>query len=61
MQNVSIFDLYEGENIGQDKKSIAINISFQHAERTLEELEVIDFVDKIVKKLEQSFDAKLRD
>ena len=61
LHNVSIFDLYEGDNIGQDKKSIAINISFQHAERTLEELEVTDFVDKIVKKLEERFDAKLRD
>jgi phenylalanyl-tRNA synthetase beta chain len=61
LKNIHIFDLYEGDNIGLEKKSLAINIFFQHAERTLEELEVTDFVDKIVKKLEQSFDAKLRD
>lgn len=61
LQNISIFDLYEGESIGKGKKSIAINFSFQHADRTLEELEVTDFVDKMIKKLEQSFDAKLRD
>ena len=54
------FDVYEGESIGLDKKSIAINLSFQHAERTLEELEVTDFVDKIMLILEQNFDAKLR-
>jgi phenylalanyl-tRNA synthetase beta chain len=61
LQGISIFDLYEGANIGEGKKSIAITLSFQHPDRTLEELEVTDFVDKMTNKLEQSFDAKLRD
>lgn len=61
LQNISIFDIYEGANIGEGKKSIAINLFFQHSERTLEELEVTDFIDKMVKKLEQDFAAKLRD
>ncbi len=61
LREISIFDLYEGENIGLGKKSVALNFRFQHADRTLEELEVTDFVDKMIKKLEQSFNAKLRD
>ncbi len=61
LKEISIFDLYQGPNLGEEKKSIAITLRFQHDERTLEELEVTDFVDKMMKKLEQSFDAKLRD
>lgn len=61
LREISIFDLYQGPNLGEGKKSIAITLRFQHDERTLEELEVTDFVDKMIKKLEQSFDAKLRD
>ncbi len=61
LSGIRIFDLYEGDNIEAGKKSIAINLAFQHQDRTLEELEVTDFVDKMAKKLEQSFEAKLRD
>jgi len=61
LKNISIFDLYEGSNIGDGKKSIAIKLFFQDSDRTLEELEVTDFIDKMVRKLEQDFDAQLRD
>lgn len=60
-QGIEVFDLYTGHNIGEGKKSIAISLHFQHPERTLEDLEVTDFVDKMAKKLQQSFNAKLRD
>jgi len=61
LTNIGIFDIYQDTSIGEDKKSVAINVTFQHNDRTLEELEVTDFVDKIAKKLQQNFNAKLRD
>lgn len=61
LQNVSIFDVFEGQNIDKGKKSIALSLTLQHSSRTLEDLEVTDLVDKIVITLKQNLDAKLRD
>lgn len=61
LRNVTIFDVYEGPNIGKGKKSIALSLTLQHSSRTLEELEVTDLVDKIIGILKQSFNAILRD
>ena len=35
IKNVRVFDVYEGENIPNDKKSIAINVTIQSSEKTL--------------------------
>ena len=37
IQNVSTFDVYEGENIPKDKKSVAINVTLQAIDKTLTE------------------------
>ena len=46
IQNVTTFDVYEGDNIPKDKKSVAINITLQAANKTLSEQDL----DKISKK-----------
>jgi phenylalanyl-tRNA synthetase beta chain len=47
IQNVSTFDVYEGENIPKDKKSVAINVTLQATDKTLSENDL----DKISKKI----------
>jgi phenylalanyl-tRNA synthetase beta chain len=60
LQSVSVFDVYEGENIGEGKKSIAFRLSFLDSNKTLTIKDVEPRVQKIVNALEKRFGAKLR-
>jgi phenylalanyl-tRNA synthetase beta chain len=60
LKSVSVFDVYEGENIGQDKKSIAFRLTFLDSNKTLNIKDVEPIVQKIVQSLEKSTGAKLR-
>lgn len=55
-----IFDIYEGEQLSQDKKSIAIALILQDMERTLTDNDIQSEVDRLVEKLKQQFKAELR-
>ena len=57
---VDVFDVYEGENIPQGKKSVALRLKFLSAERTLQDGEVLPLRDKIVQTLADRFNAQLR-
>jgi phenylalanyl-tRNA synthetase beta chain len=57
---MTLFDVYRGEQIGADKKSLAYQLTYQHAERTLTDEEVAKLRERIVKRLEQELSAKLR-
>ncbi len=59
--DVQLFDIYRGEQIGIDKKSLAYTLTYQHPERTLTDEEVAKIRTKIVKRLEREMGAKLRD
>ncbi|MGN0771731.1 MAG: phenylalanine--tRNA ligase subunit beta [Christensenellales bacterium] len=57
----SIFDIYRNKDaIGENKKSVAINLVFRLADRTLTEDEVNAKIDKILKKLDAELGATLR-
>lgn len=58
--DAEIFDLYEGSNIAQGKKSIAISLSFLSPEKTLKDEEVNAVVDKVVGALRMRFAAEIR-
>lgn len=60
LQSVSVFDVYEGENLGENKKSIAFRLTFLDSTKTLNIKDVEPIVQKIVQKLEKSVGAKLR-
>lgn len=49
---VTIFDVYEGEQIPKDKKSVAINVSLQSESATLTEEQINSTIKKIIKALE---------
>jgi phenylalanyl-tRNA synthetase beta chain len=60
LKSVSVFDVYEGENIGKEKKSIAFRLRFLDSSKTLNIKDVEPVVQKIVQKLENTLGAKLR-
>lgn len=62
LHNIQVFDVYRGDKLelGSDKKSIAIHLTFQHLDRTLVDAEVESIMGKIVEILNQDFNAILR-
>ncbi|MBR2180138.1 MAG: phenylalanine--tRNA ligase subunit beta [Selenomonadaceae bacterium] len=57
---VTLFDVYTGERIGADKKSLAFNIKFQSNDRTLTDAEADEAFTKILSAVEKQFNATLR-
>lgn len=55
-----LFDLYEGENLGTDEKSLAISLTFQDKEKTLETQDVDKFIKSILNRLDALLGAHLR-
>lgn len=55
-----IFDIYVGEHVEAGKKSVAINLTFQDEKKTLQEKDINEAMDKILKAVEKEFNAVLR-
>jgi phenylalanyl-tRNA synthetase beta chain len=60
LQKVQVFDVYEGENLGKGKKSIAFRLTFLDRNKTLNIKDVEPVVQKIVQAFDTEFGAKLR-
>ena len=60
VRDVKIFDVYEGENIPSDKKSIAIKVTIQSDYKTLNENDLTDISNKIISSVEGKVGAKIR-
>jgi len=60
LSDVKLFDVYVGENVGADEKSLAFSLTFEDYTKTLETEEVDGFVKNILAKLEKDFNARLR-
>ncbi|MWN05282.1 phenylalanine--tRNA ligase subunit beta [Gilliamella sp. Pas-s95] len=58
---VNLFDVYTGENIKEDQKSLAISLILQDKSRTLEEEDITNIVSKCVIALQNRFKALLRE
>ena len=57
---VNIFDIFEGGNLPQDKKSVAINVSIQSQEKTLSETDLNKISQKIIQEVETKTGGKIR-
>ena len=55
-----IFDIYAGEGIESNKKSVAIGMTLQHPARTLQDAEVSQHLDKVLAALSTELGAQLR-
>jgi phenylalanyl-tRNA synthetase beta chain len=60
LQQVSLFDVYEGENLPQGKKSYAVNFLLQDEEKTLNDKQIDTVMQKIQHNLERELGAQLR-
>ena len=60
LENVSIFDVYKGENIPKNKKSMAYSLNFNSQDKTLNVDEVDQAVNNILNALREKLNAELR-
>ena len=60
IKSVKVFDVYEGENIDKEKKSIALNVIIQSLEKTLNEEDLNIINQLIISTVESKTDAKIR-
>lgn len=60
LTNIEVFDVYTGENVGENEKSIAYSLTFNDTKRTLTEEEVMENFKKIIESVEKKCNARLR-
>ena len=60
LKSVKLFDVYQGNQVAKDKKSMAFNLIFVSDERTLNVEEIESAIRKILKNLKEKLNAELR-
>ena len=60
LKAVNLFDVYEGKNLEDGKKSYALSFILQDTENTLKDKQIEAIMTKLQKVFEEKFDAKLR-
>ena len=60
IKKVITFDVYEGENIPKDKKSVAINVTLQAVDKTLSEKDLDQISKKIIEVVKEKTGATIR-
>ena len=60
ISNIKVFDVYEGENIPENHKSIAINLTIQSSKKTLNDNDLESINNLIIKTVENKTGAKIR-
>ena len=60
IKDIRVFDLYEGENIDKDKKSVALNVIIQSSQKSLTDDDLNKLNKSIISNVENKTGAKLR-
>ncbi|MBM7616642.1 phenylalanyl-tRNA synthetase beta chain [Weissella uvarum] len=60
LHDVKVFDVYTGENVADDKKSIAYALTFVNREHTLVDDDINAAIERITNALEKQFSAEIR-
>ena len=60
LEDVALFDVYRGRQVGEGKKSAAFALTYRDAEKTLTDEEVEKVHSKVVFSLEDTYKASLR-
>jgi len=60
LKSVSLFDVYEGKNLPQGKKSYAVSFLLQDENQTLNDKQIEAVMNKLIKNFEQQLAATLR-
>ena len=60
LKEIKLFDIFESEKLGPDKKSLAINITFLDEEKTLTDIEIDSMMSQLMGTLEKDLHAEIR-
>ncbi len=60
IKETKIFDVYEGEHVAKDQKSIAVSLTLQDDKRTLDEKAVNEAMEKVLEAVKKAYNAELR-
>ena len=60
IKDTTIFDVYEGEHVAKDKKSIAVSLMLQDEKRTLDEKTVNEAMEQVLAAVKKAYSAELR-
>ena len=60
IQKVTIFDVYDGDKLPENKKSIAFRVLLQPQDKTFNDQEIEELSNKIIDEISKSFDASIR-
>ncbi len=60
LKSINLFDVYEGKNLPEGKKSYALSFQFQDEHKTLVDAQIDKVMSKVINSLEKEFDAQLR-
>ncbi|MDR1783521.1 MAG: phenylalanine--tRNA ligase subunit beta, partial [Dysgonamonadaceae bacterium] len=60
LKEVSLFDVYEGKNLPEGKKSYAVAFTLQDEDKTLTDKQIEFLMSKILKNLEDKLKVQLR-
>lgn len=58
--NITLFDVYRGDQIGIGKKSLAYSLTYQSADKTLTDNDVAQVRQRIIRQLDQDLGARIR-
>ncbi len=60
LRDLTVFDVYQGEGIEKERKSVAFTLTFQHSSHTLSEEEVTSALGRVLEKLRSEHGASVR-
>jgi phenylalanyl-tRNA synthetase beta chain len=60
LQDIKLFDIFESEKLGADKKSLAVSFTFLDEEKTLTDKEIDGWMNKIMANFEKDLQAEIR-
>ena len=60
LQQIRLFDVFENEKLGENKRSFAINFTFLDKEKTMTDEEIESIMKKIISNIENKLDAVIR-
>lgn len=58
--DVRVFDVYEGENLAEGKKSIALALTFQPKDKTFTDQDIENLMNKVIQEMKKKCNAELR-
>jgi len=61
IESFELFDVYQGKQIGEGKKSVAYSLKFRDIDKTLSDNDVNPVMDSIIADLSDKLNAKIRD